>query len=176
MTNHLQPRHSLRNHLQPRSGDVQLKTKYSHSTRKATKYGVQEQPQRLYCDADVERTLKISCRHLSWTLGYLMRKKNVQSSVVLVVSVPAKNRSMIDWNIMSSKQTVQSQIIIGRLEHHVQSNYSYYHVSSNESITFTCVSTVVASRLTRLDVQVNEIANILFVVRLTMLFDATSRE
>ena len=77
---------------------------------------------------------------------------------------------------MSSKQTVQSQIIIGRLEHHVQSNYSYYHVSSNESITFTCVSTVVASRLTRLDVQVDEIANVLFVVRLTMLFDATSRE
>ena len=126
-----------------------------------------------------------------------MRKKNVQSSVVLVVSVPAKNRSMIDWNIMSSKQTVQSQIIIGQLEQHViqtnspvsgqRSTGTLCHptqtvhskccyVSGNEYITFTCVSTVVAIRLTRLDVQVNEIANVLLVVRLTMLFDATSRE
>ena len=48
------------------------------------------------------QTSMISCRHRSWISGCLTKNRNIQSKVVLVDSVPAKNRSMMHWKIMPS--------------------------------------------------------------------------
>ena len=50
-------------------------------------------------------TCKISCLHLACMSGLRTRKRSPQRSVVLVVSVPAKNRSSITSNMFISATT-----------------------------------------------------------------------